>query len=419
MSELDLDFVRGHFPALRPDLAFFDNAGGTAACRPVIQRIGAHLETSMVQLGGTHPWSREAPARVAEGHAAAARLMGAAPADVALTPSTTVAFARLAASLGPTLGPGDEVVVTDLDHEANVGVWRRLGEGPEARPGVQIREWRFDEGTQALTEAGLRAVLTERTRLVIFTHCSNVVGAFHDVAHLASVAREVGARVIVDGVAYAPHRAVDVGALGVDAYAFSAYKVHGPHLGLLWVAPELRATLVSRNHFFLPTDTAAYPLEPGGVPHELAAGVPGIEAYFDALAAHHGDPDRAALFARIARHERSLAEPLVAFLRERPDVRLMGPATADEGLRAPTFAFAVEGMDASELPPRLDARGVSVRSGHFYAHRAVARLGLLERGGLVRASLVHTNTPAEVARLIDALHAELPRAPGSPGASDA
>lgn len=407
MKSLDVDWVRARFPALSPELAFFDNAGGSAACLPVIERIRDHVEKSMVQLGGTHPWSRDATEKVAAGHAAAATLLGGEVADVALTPSTTASMARLAAAFAPALEPGDEIVVTDLDHEANIGAFRRLGEGPEARPGVVVREWRFDEGTQTLTEEGLRAVLSERTRLVAFTHCSNVVGALHDVGRLAAVAHEVGARVVVDGVAFAPHRRVDVSALGVDAYAFSAYKVYGPHLGLLWVASDFRAELTSRNHFFLPTDSAAYQLEPGSAPHELAVALPGIVEYLEALAAHHGGEGLDDAFALIAAHEQRLAEPLVEALAGMDGVRVMGPASADAAVRAPTVAFAVDGASPAEIPPMLDAQGVSLRSGHFYAHRAVERFGLLEKGGLLRASMVHYNTPAEVDRLIAALRETL------------
>jgi len=349
----------------------------------------------------------DATEKVAAGHRAAATLMGGQVEDVALTPSTTASMARLAAAFAPALEPGDEIVVTDLDHEANVGAFWRLGEGPEARPGVVVREWRFDEATQALTEEGLRAVLSERTRLVAFTHCSNVVGAFHDVKRLTEVAHEVGARVVVDGVAFAPHRRVDVAELGVDAYAFSAYKVYGPHLGLLWVAADFRAELESRNHYFLPTDTAAYQLEPGSAPHELAVALPGIVAYFEALAEAHGTSGLDGAFAAIAAHEEALAKPLIEVLSGRPGIRLMGPATADRAQRAPTIAFAVEGVDAGTLPRKLDAHGVSLRSGHFYAHRAVKRLGLLEKGGLLRASMVHYNSPAEVERLVGALEGVL------------
>jgi cysteine desulfurase family protein (TIGR01976 family) len=408
MKTLDLDWVRAQFPALTDELAFFDNAGGSAACVPVIERASAHVRESMVQLGGTHPWSVDATEKVAAGHRAAATLMGGRVEDVALTPSTTASMARLASAFAPALEPGDEIVVTDLDHEANVGAFRRLGEGPEARPGVAVREWRFDEETHTLTEEGLRAVLSERTRLVAFTHCSNVVGALHDVERLAAVAHEVGARVVVDGVAFAPHRRVDVADLGVDAYAFSAYKVYGPHLGLLWVAPGFREELASRNHYFLPTDTAAYQLEPGSASHELAVAIPGIVAYLEALAETHGVSGLDGAFDAIAAQEEALVAPLIELLANRSGVRLMGPASADRTTRAPTIAFAVEGVDVSTIPPQLDARGVSLRSGHFYAHRAVKRLGLLDGGGLLRASMVHYNTLGEVERLVTALDEVLP-----------
>jgi cysteine desulfurase family protein (TIGR01976 family) len=313
----------------------------------------------------------------------------------------------LAQALASRFQPGDAIVVTNLDHEANIGAWRRL-----ARQGIEIREWRFRPETMRLELEDLEPLLDERTRLVCFTHVSNVVGAIHDVAAIARKAHAAGALVCVDGVAYAPHRLIDVKALDVDFYLASLYKVYGPHLGLLYVRRALLAELENQNHFFLGANELAYKLEPGYVNHELTAALPGILEYFEALALHHHGAaaevdDTTARLARvfddITAHEERLVTPLLAFLSARPGVRVLGPASPAAAGRVPTVAFTVEGRHASEIPARLDQEHVAIRWGDFYARRAIDALGLGERGGVVRVSMVHYNTEDEVTRLIETL----------------
>ncbi|MEM1418016.1 MAG: aminotransferase class V-fold PLP-dependent enzyme [Myxococcota bacterium] len=396
---LDLPFVRGAFPGLDDELAFFENAGGSLPCAPVIDRVHRYLREGMVQLGASYPRSQAAGASVAAGKAAVGRLLGASAEDVIVGASTTMNMHVLAHALAPLLGPGDEVVVTNLDHEANVGAWRRMA---EAR-GATIREWGLDPETAALTEAGLEAVLSERTRLVCFTHCSNVVGTIHDVAALSARAKAAGAFVCVDGVAFAPHRRVDVAALGVDLYAFSLYKTYGPHVACAYLAPELQARAASQNHFFLGPEAGTYRFEPGNVNHELTASIAGIVEYLEAVRAHHGGTGDAIgdAFARFAEHEALLIEPLLARLREDPRVRILGEVSSDPGRRVATVAFTVAGMASRALVERADAEGFAIRHGHFYARRAMAPLGIDDaEDGIVRASLVHYNAPAEVARFV-------------------
>ncbi len=403
--------IRARFPALAGDWALFDNAGGSVPLAGVIENVRDYMMRHAVQLGASYELSAQATARVAAGHRAAERLVGAAPGEVVLGSSTTANLRLLARALRPLFAPGDEVVVTDLDHESNIGPWRALAED-----GVVVREWRFRPATGELAVEDLDALLTPRTRLVCFTHCSNVVGTIHDAAAIIRRVHDAGALACVDGVAFAPHRRVDVKALDADFYAVSLYKVYGPHLGLLYGRGELLRRARSQNHFFFGEDEVPYKLEPGGVPHELAASLPAIldhllavEADLPGDATGRGDEDvrLGRAFDAIARHEAALVAPLLEFLRGRRDVRLVGAPTADPLRRVPTVAFSVDGRDAAEIPARVDAARVAIRYGHFYAHRAIAAMGLLERSGIVRVSMVHYNTPDEVGRLIDALDAAL------------
>lgn len=402
---LDVFFCRSHFPALASPWALLDNAGGSVTPRQVIERVTEYMSRYQVQLGASYALSAMAGELVEQGRVAAAALVGAAPDEIVLGPSTTMNVLVLAQALAPLFAPGDEIVVTDLDHESNSGAWRRLAER-----GLVIKEWQLRRDTAALELADLESLLTARTRLVCFTHCSNIVGGFHDVAAITRRVHEAGAMVCVDGVAYAPHRRVDVRALDVDFYLTSLYKTYGPHLGLLYGKREHLLAARGVNHFFIGEDDVPYKLQPGSVVHELAAGVPGILGYLDAVYEHHfgaADIDRAVrlerVFALFAEHEEALASRLIDFLRSHEHVRVLGPQSGDQRRRAPTVAFVVHGQGAGELPIAMDRAGVAIRYGHFYAHRAISALGLHERGGVVRASMVHYNTPDEIERLISAL----------------
>lgn len=397
---LDLDFVRSSFPALASPWALFDNAGGSVPAQPVIDRTVDYMSRIQVQTGASYDLSVEAGAAIAEGRCMAARLMNADEDETVLGPSSTALCYRLAAALRPTWHEGDEVIVTNLDHETNVGPWRAL----EAS-GIVIREWKFRPETMALELEDLEELLTDRTRLVAFTHCSNVVGVIHDVAAIARRVREAGALSCADGVAYAPHRRVDVKALGVDFYIVSLYKVFGPHVGVLYGRRGALMDGRSVNHFFVGEDEVPYKYEPGGVTHELVAALPGIGDYLEGVAGRSGrggDPIGAA-FAEFTDAEATLAAPLLELLSSAPRVRVLGGTDGDPARRVPTVAFTTEGRHASEIPAALDKEKLAVRWGHFYAYRAMEDLGLIERGGVTRVSLLHYNTPEEVERLTRAL----------------
>ena len=400
---LDLPFVRQHFPALGGDWTFFDNAGGSQILKPVVDRITEFLYESNVQLGATYAVSQLATERVAAGAKAMATLINAAdPAEVILGPSTSALLRMLAQCFRPTLQPGDEIVVTNADHEANISPWVEL-----EREGMVVKIWRVNPTTFELDLADLEALLTPRTRLVAVTHSSNVLGSINPVRAIADLVHAHGALLCVDGVAFAPHRRVDVQALDVDFYTFSLYKVYGPHLALLYGKKELLLALPGYNHYFIEDTAIPYKFQPGGSSYELSYSLTAIPEYFEALAQHHdpasdADPmDQA--FDLIQKHEGELNQRLLSFLHSRPKVKIIGRDTADPTQRVSTISFVVDGLSSDQVPPLLDAHKIGIRYGHFYALRLIEDLGLLPQQGVVRVSLVHYNTVEECDRLIEKL----------------
>lgn len=406
---LDLDYVRAQFPALASEWIFLDNAGGSQVLASVADRVRDYLLSTSVQIGATYDPSRLAAERIAAAHRAGAALVNAADSsEIVLGPSTTQLLQSLARAYREEIGPGDEIVVTHVDHEAHITPWLRLAE----ERGATVKIWRTDSDTLELTLSGLAPLMTERTRLVCFTHVSNVVGSIHPVAEITRFVHDRGARVCVDGVAYAPHRAVDVQAWDVDFYVFSLYKVFGPHQALLYGKRELLLALANINHVFIGKDALPYKLLPGNLNFELAHGLPAIVDYLEDLGTRSGAAletreriERA--FEAIARHEDLLIEPLLAYLRTRPEIRLLGCPEADRTRRISTISFAVEGRSSAEIPTALDAAKIGIRYGDFHARRLIQDLGLAERNGVVRISAAHYNTVGEMERVVEALDAAL------------
>ncbi|MCC6559227.1 MAG: cysteine desulfurase-like protein [Polyangiaceae bacterium] len=405
---IDLAFVRAQFPALSGDWVYLDNAGGSQTLRRVVDRVSDYLIHTNVQLGASYGVSQEAGARVNQAAARIAELVHARrPEEVVLGPSTTALVRGLAEAVGRTLRPGDEVIVSRCDHEANVGPWMRLAER-----GVVIKPWRVDPDALELRAEDLDRLLTDRTRLVAFTHASNVIGTIHPVAELTRLAHAAGARVCVDGVAFAPHGEVDVQALGADYYVFSLYKVYGPHQAVLVGEHEALRALPGLNHFFIGEDQVPYKLQPGGVSYELAWGSAGIVDYFEDLG-RRADPalaGRGALqraYEEIAAHEAVLQERLLSFLRDRRGVRIIGRRDGDRTRRVPTVSFVSAQRAPEEIVRAIDPHRIGIRHGDFYARRLAEDLGLATRGGVVRVSMVHYNTLEEIDRLILHLDAAL------------
>jgi selenocysteine lyase/cysteine desulfurase len=326
--------------------------------------------------------------------------------EVHFGPSTSQNTYVLAQSLRKRLRPGDEIIVTNQDHEANGGVWRRL-----AADGATVKEWRVDRESGRLDPGDLDALLSERTRLVAFSHCSNVVAHINPVAEVARKTRAAGAVTVVDGVSYAPHGLPDVDALGADAYLFSLYKTFGPHQGLMVMRKPLLEMLGNEGHYF--NEGAIHKrLVPAGPDHAQVAAARGVAEYFDALDAHHqpsapaaGRPERIRRLLRGA--ELPLLARLLEYLAGQDGVRLLGPDDARE--RAATVAFVPLRRPPADLVPLLAARGIMAGAGHFYAVRLLEAMGVDPNRGALRLSFVHYTSQGDVDRVIAALDVLLDR----------
>ncbi|HSW12585.1 MAG TPA: aminotransferase class V-fold PLP-dependent enzyme [Solimonas sp.] len=404
MPILDTDFVRAQFPAFaEPTLqgqAFFENAGGSYACRQVIERLHEYYRRLKVQPYYRYPAATEAGEWMDAAHARLAEYLGVEADEVHFGPSTSQNSYVLAQAFRRLLRPGDAIVVTNQDHEANSGVWRRL-----AAEGVEVREWRVDPQTGALDPAALDALLDGRTRLLAFPHCSNILGQVNPLAAIVAKARAAGALTLVDGVSWAPHGLPDVAALGADIYLFSLYKTWGPHQGLMVVRRPVLEQLGNEGHYFNAGLTHKR-LTPAGPDHAQVAASRGVAEYFDALDAHHhpgASADGRAQRVRSLLHdaEQPLLARLLAYLETRPDLRLLGPADATQ--RAATISLLPLRTPAQELVPALARHGVMAGAGHFYAVRLLEALGIDPQQGVLRLSFVHYNTPSEIERLISAL----------------
>jgi len=401
---LDVDFARAQFPAFADDTlrdkAFFENAGGSFACATVIDRLSEYYRRLKVQPYYGYAASREAGQWMDEAYERLAPYLGV-PADwIHFGPSSSQNAYVLAQAFRRLLRPGDEIVVTNQDHEANSGVWRRL-EGD----GIRIREWRVDPVTGELRLSQLDPLLNPRTRLVAFPHCSNVVAHVNPVAQIAQRIRAAGALSIVDGVSFAPHGLPDVSALGTDIYFFSLYKTFGPHQGLMVLRPELLERLANEGHYFN-SGLKRKRLIPAGPDHAQVAAASGIADYFERLDRHHGDqggagerPHRVRRLLREA--ERSSVARVLAALSSDRRVRLLGPS--DPARRTATVAFVPTRRAPEEVAAALWARGIMVAAGHFYAVRLLEALGLDPASGVVRLSWLHYTSPADIDRLLTAL----------------
>ncbi|MEM6438246.1 MAG: cysteine desulfurase-like protein [Pseudomonadota bacterium] len=401
MTPLDQDFLRDSFPALGRSQVFLDNAGGSQIARQVVERMSEFLYGSNVQLGATYAASALAGERVAEGRAALALMLNAAsPAEVVLGSTSTELFDRLARALVQTWSPGDEIIVTEFDHEANISPWLRL-----AALGIEVRTWRLRPGEFEPRLEDLEALLSPRTRLLAVTHVSNIFGGINPVREMADLVHAAGARICVDGVAYAPHRAVDVQALDADFYGFSVYKTFGAHFAALYGKMEALLEAGGVNHAFIPNDAVPQKMEPGNAPHEVAYSCAGVVAYLEDLAQAHGvnASGRAAVeaaFALIAEHEEAISARLLSWLASRPDATLYGNPSPDRARRVPTVSFTLEGRRSRDVVEATDQTGLGIRFGDFYSRRLIAALGLPEGDGVIRVSAAHYNTLDEIDALI-------------------
>ena len=402
VMDIDIAWVRAQFPAFaQPSLqgqAFFENAGGSYTCGQVIDRLHRYYTERKVQPYAPCEASRLAGEEMDEARRRLAEMLGVAPHELSFGPSTTQNTYVLAQAVRKWLKPGEAIVVTNQDHEANSGPWRRLAE-----EGIEVREWQIDPVTGLLNPEDLEDLLDENVRLVCFPHCSNVVGAINDVVDITARAQAAGARVCVDGVSYAPHGFPDVGAMGCDIYLFSAYKTFGPHQGIMVIREEFGFDLPNQGHHFN-GDSLYKRFTPAGPDHAQIAASAGMADYMEAFSAHHGGGVGAAA-ARLAHdvmraHEVALLQPLLDYVSAKNSVRLIGPSDAAQ--RAPTVAMALQ-MDAESAAAQLAPLGIMAGGGDFYAQRPLGAMGVDLDKGVLRVSFTHYTETAEVDKLISAL----------------
>jgi selenocysteine lyase/cysteine desulfurase len=405
---LDLDFVRRQFPAFaEPSLqgqAFFENAGGSYACAPVISRLSEYYRRLKVQPYYVFPASTEAGEWMDESRRRLGEYLGVTSDEVHFGASTSQNTYVLAQAVRSMLKPGEEIIVTNQDHEANTGAWRKLGS-----QGVVVKQWGVDPETGALDVAQLDQLLTERTRLVSFPHASNVVAHVNPVKQIAAKVHAAGALAVVDGVAWAPHGLPDMTSLDADIYLFSLYKTYGPHQGVMAIRRPVADRLGNEGHYFNAHDVFKR-LAPAGPDHAQIAASRGIAEYFDALDTHHhpgesagSRPQRVRELLRSA--ELPLLTTLLDYLRSRTDIRLLGPTQAHG--RAATVSFVPKDREPEEIARHLARQGFMVGYGNFYAVRLLEAMGVDPARGAVRLSFVHYTTAAEVAGLISALESAL------------
>lgn len=403
---LDVDFVRSQFPAFaEPTLEgqrFFENAGGSYTCTQVIDRLHRFYTQRKVQPYAPYDASRLGGEEMDEARHRIAAWMGVETDEVSFGPSTTQNTYALAQAFREWLKPGDAIIVTNQDHEANSGAWRRL-----ADHGIIVKEWAIDPETGHLDLNDLKTLLDERTRLLCFPHCSNVIGEINSVADITALAHAAGVFTCVDGVSYAPHGLPNISELGADIYLFSAYKTYGPHQGIMVIRKALANMLPNQAHFFN-ADAPYKRFTPAGPDHAQVAAAAGMIDYFEALAEHHGLRKPGAPTAQTAEavhdlmraHEIALLQPLLEYCASKNSLRLLGPSHAEN--RAPTVALQIK-SSPDEAAKRLAERDIMASGGDFYAVRPLQAMGIDPQNGVLRLSFVHYTDQADIDALISAL----------------
>lgn len=397
--------LRAQFPALQLEVngntaVFLDGPGGTQTPQPVINAMSGYLASGGSNLGGPFPTSRQTGAVVAAARAAMADFLNARPAEIAFGQNMTSLTFALSRALAQTWDAGDEIVVTRLDHDANITPWTLAARDR----GVTVRWLDFDPADCTLKLDELPGLLNEKTRLVAVTYASNAVGSISDVRGVVEMAHVAGALVYVDAVHYAPHDLIDVQALDCDFLVSSAYKYFGPHTGVLYGKEEHLEALEAYKVRPAPAHGPGK-WETGTQSFESLAGVTAAIDYLAEIG--DGETRRAHLVAAMARikaHEMSLSQRFLAGATAVPGLCVYGVTDVEElEKRTPTFAVSLDGYTPQELAAHLGEEGIFVWHGHYYAVAVMERLGLLEEGGLVRIGFVHYNTAAEVDRLLATL----------------
>jgi len=405
---LDVDYVKAQFPAFSDPLSskwsFFENAGGSYVPINVIKHLNNFMTSTKVQPYAEFDISKIAGNNMDKATELFAEMINARKDEIIIGASTTMNMYVLSNAMKHFIKPGDEVIVTNQDHEANIGAWRRL-----ESYGAVIKEWKINTENAELEIEDLKALLTNKTKIVAVTHCSNIVGSINNLQSIAKLVHEYNAFLVGDGVSYAPHGLPNVKDLDVDFYTFSLYKTYGPHLGLLYGKKEILNQLPNQNHEFLEGDVP-YTLNPGGPNHEELSCLVGIYEYFNNLYNHHFPDENNTLRKKIEKinelisnHEEQIANPLLEYLNSRNDIKLIGKKKIENKNRAPTIAFTFVNQSSKKISDQLVKNGIATRNDNFYAWRCLKALGIDVDDGVVRTSMVHYNTHEDVEKLISVL----------------
>ncbi|PSN72456.1 PLP-dependent transferase [Corynespora cassiicola Philippines] len=387
----DVKKARGQFPALAQDQVFLDNAGGSQTLSPVIESITQYLSKTNVQLGASYHTGQISNTKYEEGYQAAAKYINAGRDEIVLGASTTQLFMNLAGAL--KFNEGDEIILSKMEHETNVKPWLFLAE----RLKLNIKWWHSPKPELKLTPENLKPLLSPKVKFVACTHVSNILGTIHDIRAIADTVHEAGALFAVDGVSFAPHRRVDVKAFGVDFYAFSWYKVYGPHISVLYASNAAQEHVQPRAHFFNPTKTLEDKLGFAASSYEATQSIPEIVKYLEGK-------DGA-----IAEHEGKLQKILLDFLNSRSDITVLGSTSSDSKVRVPTISFVVDGKRSDKVIEEAEKiSNYGFRWGHFYSKRLCDEILGLAPEGVVRVSAVHYNTEEEMQGLVEVLKKVLP-----------
>ncbi|KAM0511171.1 hypothetical protein ACHAPE_010122 [Trichoderma viride] len=389
--------VRDHFPALQQNQVYLDNAGGSQTLGTVIDSIKDYLTGTNVQLGASYTVSKQSTALYGAAYKAAAKYINANPDEIVFGSSTTQLFRNLSYAL--KFNPGDEIVVSWIDHESNIASWLDLA----TRQNLVLKWWKPKPSLNPeLLVSDLTALLSPRTRLVTCTHASNLLGTITDVKAVAAAAHRVGALLCVDAVAYAPHRPVDVKDLGVDFYCFSWYKVYGPHISMLYGSWSAQTHVRPLGHFFNPSVSLEDKIGLAGGSYELLQAVPHVVEYLDGK------------WDSIISHEALLQTTLLDFLKLQPNVIIYGTPDSSVRARVATISFSVKGLTSQEVVERVESKTpYGFRYGNYYSERLARETLGLSKDGAVRVSMVHYNTLDEIKGLIKALDEVIKSSPGA------
>lgn len=398
MTEFPIDHVRAAFPALQDDFIFFDNAAGAQAPKTVLNAVAHHLLHRNVQRGGRYRQSQEVDEAIAQARASVALLVNARHSDEISFGMNATSFMRLISiAIGQSLKDRREIIVTDLDHEANIAVWLAL-----EREGAKIVWWHFrDDGR--LHPEDLEGLLSPRTRIVACTLASNAIGSILDIAEVSRRAHAAGAEVFVDAVHYGPHGPIDVQAFDCDYLVCSGYKIFSPHMGFLWGRLETLNALPTFREDFVP-DTTPSKLEIGTYIYENVAGMDAVVRYMEDIGRRINPATasrRSALVVcaeAIRTYEAQLSSAMLDVLANAKATVYGVTAKGLISHRTPTLCFNLPGISPAKITEELARQNIGVRDGHMYSPRLMERLGLTKESGAVRASLVHYNTLEEVHR---------------------